>query len=147
MKIKIAVLSLIVVGLAFACAGSAARSRTGGEPGDRIQAEVGEEFTLEPSQLATLDQSAFAVRFLGVPHDSRCPTDVECIAAGNAVVRLRLSDAYGGRVTAELHTTVGAKSASHAGYTVHLVGLRPERTSGIRVQPALYRAVLRVAKD
>src|SRR5688572_8058334 len=103
---QLAVVSLVLVGLVLACAG-ASRSRALGEPGDRIEVGLDEELTLEPGQLATVDDGAFSVRFLGVPHDSRCPTDVQCVTAGNAVVRLRVSDPRGGQTTAELNTTVG----------------------------------------
>jgi hypothetical protein len=122
--------------LLFACANGAV-PRT-------ADVAVGQEFTLAPGQTASVDGGALTVRFVGVAHDSRCPVNVQCIAAGNAVARLRLSD--GGREVVELNTTVGAKEALHGGYTVHLVALRPEPTAGIRILYSTYRAVLRVTK-
>jgi hypothetical protein len=82
-----------------------------------------------------------------VPHDSRCPVDVQCITAGNAVARLRLAGAGGAAQTVELNTTVGPKEATHAGYTVRLVALRPEQTSGLRIGLGEYRTVLQVTKS
>ncbi len=135
-----ALLALSFLALACACAGA---RYTDGDTG-RVAAAVGEEFTLARGQTAVVDGGALAVRFQGVVHDSRCPIDVECITAGNAVVRLRLSD--GGAEEVELNTTVGAKEATHGGYTVRLVALRPGTTAGRRIRQGMYRAVLQVTK-
>ena len=126
--------------LACACAGGA-RPGAGGVQ----EARLGEDFTLAVGQRAQVDGGALEVRFDGVPHDSRCPVDVQCITAGNAVVRLRRA-AGGDAQTVELNTTVGPKEAGHAGYTVRLVALRPEQTSGLRITPGEYRAVLQVTQ-
>jgi hypothetical protein len=128
----------------LALAGAASACRSAGDPGGRRAVAAGEEFTLARGQTAAVDGGALTVYFAGVPHDSRCPINVECIAAGNAVVRLELSD--GGSEVVELNTTVGAKEADHAGYTVQLVALRPGTTVGRRIRQGMYRAVLRATR-
>lgn len=133
--------ALVIPCLLLACAGA----RPGG--GGVQQVALGEDVTLAIGQRVQVDGGALELRFDGVPHDSRCPVDVQCITAGNAVARLRLAGAGGGARTVELNTTVGPKEAMHAGYTVRLVALRPEQTSGLRVTPGEYRAVLQVAKS
>ncbi len=127
--------------LLLACAGTP----SGGDGGVQ-QATLGEDVTLAIGQRTVIDGGALEVRFDGVPEDSRCPVDVQCITAGNAVARLRLA-AGGDAQTVELNTTVGPKEATHAGYTVRLVALRPEQTSGLRVTRGEYRAVLQVTKS
>lgn len=129
---------IAITAFVLACAGYSSA-------GGRIEAAAGEELTLAAGQTATIDGGALSVRFVGVPHDSRCPIDVECITAGNAVVRLRLANGEGPKEV-ELNTTVGPKEATHAGYTVHLEALRPGNTSGTRIRQGIYRAVLRVTK-
>jgi len=133
--------ALLVPCLLFACAGGA---QPGG--GGVQQATLGEDVTLAVGQRVQVDGGAREVRFDGVPHDSRCPVDVQCITAGNAVARLRLACAGGDAQTVELNTTVGPKEATHAGYTVRLVTLRPEQTSGLRITPGEYRAVLQATQ-
>ena len=133
--------ALLVPFLLLACAGG---PRPGG--GSVQQAALGEDVTLAIGQRAVVDGGALEVRFDGVPEDSRCPVDVQCITAGNAVARLRLASG-GDAQTVELNTTVGPKEATHAGYTVRLVALRPEQTSGLRVTRGEYRAVLQVTKS
>jgi hypothetical protein len=135
-------LGVFAVGLALLAVGCTGGQYTNGDPGKVVA--LGEEFTLAREESAVLEDRAFAVRFLGVVHDSRCPVNVQCISAGNAVVRLRLSDS--GLEDVELNTTVGPKEATQAGYTVHLVALRPETTAGRRIRQGMYRAVLRVTK-
>ncbi|HVF58281.1 MAG TPA: hypothetical protein VNJ70_00475 [Thermoanaerobaculia bacterium] len=133
---------LLIACLLFACAGGARP----GDGGGVQQAALGEDVTLAIGQRAVIDGGALEMRFDGVPEDSRCPVDVQCITAGNAVARLRLA-AGGDAQTVELNTTVGPKEATHAGYTVQLVALRPEQTSGLRVTRGEYRAVLQVTKS
>ncbi|HEX5759422.1 MAG TPA: hypothetical protein VF121_09530 [Thermoanaerobaculia bacterium] len=81
-----------------------------------------------------------------MPHDSRCPVNVQCITAGNAVARLRLGGGESGEATAELNTTVGPKEASHGTYTVRLVALRPEPTAGIPIRQTSYRAIVQATR-
>ena len=132
--------ALLILCLLIACAG--ARASGGGVQ----QATLGEDVTLAIGQRAVIDGGALEVRFDGVPEDSRCPVDVQCITAGNAVARLRLA-AGGDAQTVELNTTVGPKEATHAGHTVRLVALRPEQTSGLRVTRGEYRAIIQVTKS
>ena len=53
------------------------------------EAQLDQPFTLfvrERAQLGNLQ-----IRFIGVPEDSRCPLDVECVWAGNAKIVLGVS--------------------------------------------------------
>ncbi len=49
---------------------------------------VGKEFSLKVGQQAKVDGVDLNLKFTGVPQDSRCPTNVNCVWAGNAEVAL-----------------------------------------------------------
>ncbi len=89
----------------------------------------------------------FAVRFAGVPQDSRCPAGAMCIWAGDAAVQVDLV-APGDSVRATLHTnpSVGAASVAFHDYLVELVRLDPWPEVGRTIDPGAYVATLRVSR-
>jgi len=107
-----------------------------------IQAEVGREFDIAVGQEARLQGSNLVIRFRGVTNDSRCPSDVQCVWAGNAVAGFDLSGA--GQSDALLNTTLDPKSVNYSGYTIALVGLKPTPKSGSNIPALEYVATLRV---
>ncbi len=48
----------------------------------QVSAKLGQEFTLAPGQSAALTGEPLKIRFLEIVADSRCPTGVTCIWAG-----------------------------------------------------------------
>ena len=134
--------------LVFALLLSATACMTPSQPGTpgtltpTIQAEVGREFDIAVGQEAKLQGSNVVIRFRGVTNDSRCPSDVQCVWAGNAVAGFDLSGT--GQSDASLNTTLDPKSVSYAGYTIALVGLKPTPKSGSTIPALEYVATLRV---
>ena len=51
-----------------------------------IQADIGEEFTLTPSQSVAISESDLTMTLLSVPTDGRCPLDIECTESGPITV-------------------------------------------------------------
>lgn len=103
-----------------------------------------ESFELRIGHSARVD-GALDVRFDDVVQDSRCPTGVTCIWAGDAVVRLHLG--FGGdSATTDLHTNAGAgvQHAVFAGYDVALEALAPAPAKDQPVARESYTATLRV---
>jgi hypothetical protein len=74
-------------------------------------------------QPARLDGGRLTIAYTDLA-DSRCPANVTCVWAGDAVATLRL-EAGGAAATPALHTALEPKSATHAGYTVTLVSADP----------------------
>ncbi|MEV5827339.1 hypothetical protein AB0L25_17345 [Spirillospora sp. NPDC052242] len=113
----------------------------GGDGGRTVRA--GEEFTLAPGGAArTAD--GFAVRFTGVPEDSRCPQEVDCAWEGDATVTVEITAAGASPVARELHTNRRFATATAAGgRTVRLLGLAPAARQG-GVPAAEYRARLAI---
>lgn len=86
------------------------------------------------------------VRFAEMVEDSRCPRDVQCIQAGNATVKIRVS--RGRRAeTLTISTDPRSGKAAFEGYEFRLVGLTPEPRSNIRINPDGYVAKIEVTKS
>ncbi len=88
----------------------------------------------------------FVVRFLSVPHDSRCPYDVSCVWEGDAVVRLDLStNDYGDVVNLHLNSSQGPFSADLDDHVVEFLDLAPAPYSGHTISQGDYIARLRIS--
>ena len=99
---------------------------------------LGREFSLKPGESATIESTDLRVTFLRVVNDSRCPADAVCIQAGDAVVALRV-----GKADVELRSNSAPESAVGA-YRLRLERVEPYVYSGKTIEPADYRAVLKV---
>src|ERR1044072_8657255 len=55
-------------------------------------ARLGQEFDLRVGQRAVIRKTNLTLRFVTVPEDSRCPSDVTCVWAGNARVELLVTN-------------------------------------------------------
>jgi len=103
-------------------------------------------FTLRIGQSAVFDEPAIVITFDTVPHESRCPRDVVCVWAGDAVARLTLHvgppGGDGPDMTANLHVNGEPRSTPvGAYYELRLLALDPEPlVSRPSMEP--YRATL-----
>ena len=104
------------------------------------------EFELAPGGSAVIDEASLTVRFNNVSSDSRCPGDVVCVQAGNAVVRIAVIS--GGQTREyELHTTPSRQSVRDGEVTITLVELQPYPfTSRPPILPEDYRATLKATR-
>jgi hypothetical protein len=101
----------------------------------------GEQFTLSVAQTAVLPGEGL-LEFAQVVSDSRCPVDVQCVWAGDAVVALRASGANDS-ASLRLHTG-GPRTAPFGTWELELVELRPLPRDGIALTQADYEVVLRL---
>lgn len=118
-----------------------------GEPGNvtpGIQVPAGREFDIAVSQAVEVQGTPLTIRFSGVGEDSRCPVDVQCVWAGNAVVRLTITTSGGASTDAALNTTLDPKSTTASGYTIRLAALKPVPRSGTTIPATAYVATLEV---
>ena len=84
------------------------------------------------------------VTFDRVKSDSRCPLDVLCVRAGEAVIAVSLSRSASTQVARELSTAAGASEAGYLGYVIKLVALAPYPRSAQPIRPEDYVATLSV---
>ncbi len=102
-------------------------------------------FTLQVGDRAKVTNGDFVVRFVSVSSDSRCPVDVQCVWAGDAVVHLDLTSS-GHTRSVDLHTnsTSGAVSAEWDDQVVELLELTPAPRSHQVIGQGDYTARLRI---
>lgn len=95
-----------------------------GEPAP-VEVTLDEVFELSPGGVARVDEARLELRFAGVDEDSRCPVDVTCVWAGDAIVAL-IARAGNQERRLELHTHPDRETTGElAGYRVQLVSLAP----------------------
>lgn len=109
-----------------------------------IHVQPGRQFNLAVGQEAQIQGTAVSIRFSGVGEDSRCGTDVQCIWAGNAVVRLTLSSSAATPSESSVNTGLEPRQTPYAGYTIRLVALNPAPKSGRAIPQTEYVATLEV---
>ena len=112
-------------------------------------ARLGQEFDLRVGQRAVFRKTNLTVKFAAVKEDSRCPSDVTCVWAGNARVELLLTN--GRRTTSvTLNSNTAAPlpaDSTFAGYSVKLVNLSPYPLSKRPVARGSYVVRIIVSKN
>src|SRR5688572_4335096 len=133
--------------LAFLLAALVGCSTTPGEPTpgqtNAATVAIGDTFSLRAGETAQVEGTQVQVAFKRVENDSRCPQDVTCVWAGDALVQLEVAVARTAWVPVPLHTTLEPRKAGQFGYTFELVGLSPQPTSSQAIPAGNYTASLR----
>ncbi|WP_273445560.1 hypothetical protein [Neolewinella agarilytica] len=135
--------AILCVLLAFSCTKKVAEVAVGGGPmttttyGEQAEVMVGSELVV------TKTPSAFT--FMEVLSDSRCPKGVDCIRAGEAIVRVVLADG------SEQNVTINADGKNRASFavpdgSVEILGLEPYPEARVKINPAGYRLKVRITK-
>jgi hypothetical protein len=83
------------------------------------------------------------IALVGVLSDDRCPVDVQCVRAGEAVVRVELRTTTETK-TVDLESNEGRNEAEIAGREVTFVDLQPQPRSTTPTDPSSYVAVFTV---
>ena len=122
-------------------------TNTGVRANDEPQVKIGQEFLVKVGQQTKIGDD-LRVKFVAVPEDSRCPSDVNCVWAGNAVVTLEFTE---GQCTTTLrlntHQNPQTPENPKVGlYRVKLVKLDPYPRSTQKISAGDYTATLVVAK-
>jgi hypothetical protein len=136
---------VLVAGLSVAACGSPSTDPADPDVGAIVvDARAGQTFELGPGEIARIEGLGILVGFRGVASDSRCPTDVTCVWAGDAAVRIRATVGRAEWTPFDLHTNLDPRIASIGGHTISVVGLTPEPVSGSTIASGRYRVTLRV---
>jgi hypothetical protein len=130
---------------AVGCAGSGAAVGSNNPVGKKVVA-VDEDFDLAAGATATIDGGSFTLTFDKVAEDSRCPTGVQCIWAGNGAVVLTVAPPGAASYSVTLNTTLTPHAATAGPYQIGLVGLKPYPKQGSVIPAASYVATLRIDK-
>lgn len=93
---------------------------------------------------ATTDK--LKIKFVTMVEDSRCPTDTNCIWAGNAKIKIKVTDFRGRTKFFDLNTGSQPQAATFAGYDIRLEDLTPAPASNIRINRNGYTATFKISR-
>ncbi len=142
-------IALMSIALTMGCAshpdGRSSSTVTASSVGSH--ASLGQDFELRIGETVEIDGEPLVVTFERVVEDSRCPTNVTCVWAGDAVVRIRLQGAKAEAGTLDLHTQSDAnREGGFERYRVRLVQLLPAPQDSGGIPPERYVATLIVVR-
>jgi hypothetical protein len=116
---------VVALGITLAASGCGRGAGSEGtdNPAQATASADGKEFSIRVGESVRIEGTQSNLSFLAVPEDSRCPSGVQCIWAGNARVSLKLD-----ATQFDLNTTVEPHEAVVQGYRFQLVQVstRPE---------------------
>ena len=105
-----------------------------------------QEFKLKIGESAEAQREGLKVEFDSVVDDSRCPTGVTCVWAGNAKILLKVKKDDAQVANVELNTNINPKTSQYLGYEFRLKELRPYPEADRRIKTSDYEVSLTVHK-
>jgi hypothetical protein len=115
-----------------------------------MSSSLGVEFSLKPGQQTLINGEDLTIKFNSVSNDSRCPSDTECISAGNAEINLELTKTGNPTVQILLNTagiTGLPDQTDYLNYAIRVIDLQPYPKSGSTILQADYSARFIVIKQ
>ena len=112
---------------------------------DKGTVNFDEDFELAPGDVVRLADSDIYLGFMGVVNESRCPTGVNCIRAGDVTVTL--ASGRDATRTFKMQLDAGQKGPNRrqlGSYTVELHEVNPYPSAEGQIKPEDYRVTLRV---
>jgi hypothetical protein len=108
---------------------------------------LGERFELRVGEPATVDDGGLTLTLERVSEDSRCPLNVDCVWAGDAVVVIA-ARTNAATADLELHTHPSRPVAADvAGYRIEMLSLAPARETEAAIEPEAYFATMVVTRN
>jgi hypothetical protein len=102
------------------------------------------EFVLAAGDGAMVSGTGLTVRFERVTNDSRCPADVVCIVAGNAVVAVTVAREGRPAEALSLRTEAAQSRAELGDWALSLTKVEPYPSTDRTIAPGDYQATFRV---
>ncbi len=91
-----------------------------------VTAKSPDKLNLRAGQQKTAARGELTIKFISVLEDSRCPANARCIWAGNAKIKVKVSNRSGGSKVMEINTNLEPHGDQFGGYAINLTGLTPE---------------------
>lgn len=118
-----------------------------GEPSNKVKrVSLGKEFTIKVGEQVVIKEAGLKISFSAVVEDSRCPTGVNCIWAGNGKINIKVSKTGKKAAAVQLNTGAEPQHLSYGEYDIKLVGLNPYPKQDAPVKRGDYVATLIVSK-
>lgn len=108
-------------------------------------AQTKETFTLGVGKQKTAKKSRLKIKFLEVTEDSRCPTGVDCIWAGNAKIKVQIIGSRRSQIF-EFNTNIGARSTVFEGWGVGVDNLTPYPHADKPINPKSYKVKFTIVR-
>lgn len=112
-----------------------------------VNAQTNRQIKVLINRQKAVSGAKLIIKFAALVEDSRCPSDTNCIDAGNAQIKIKVSKSNGTAQTFELNTNSAPQSVTFAGYKIKLVDLNPEPATNIRINRNGYTATFLVSKS
>jgi hypothetical protein len=107
--------------------------------------EFGRPFEIKAAELVAIQ--GLRITFDGVSEDSRCPTGMQCVWAGDAAATFTLEKPPAAAEQRTLHTNGRfERQTDFDNFVVRLEDLKPYPREGVEIEPADYRAALVVTR-
>jgi hypothetical protein len=135
---------IIATSLLTACSSNATEPLSSDPSGAVVSSQRGDTFELRPGQTARIGGNSLLIGFRGVTADSRCPSDVTCVWAGDGEVEVLATVGRMAWTSFALHTGVEPRTATFRDFTITVVDLKPTPRSGQKIPPGDYVVTLRV---
>lgn len=114
--------------------------------GGIVQTQAQTSVTVGVGKQKTATTDKIKIKFLSLVEDSRCPTDANCVWAGNAKIKVLITNRRGKSETFEINTNTGAKGAVFGGWAINLVSLSPAPKTNIRINRNGYTATFEIKR-
>jgi hypothetical protein len=113
---------------------------------DRVTASLVEKFTLPVGKAAVITGESLKIKFVEVTGDSRCPTGVQCIQAGDAKCLMLIS--YFDSQSSLTFAQQGGNESNTVDFNVYKITfkLEPYPQAGKQIKPEDYKMVMTVMK-
>lgn len=114
----------------------------------QVNAQTSKTYTavLKVGKQKTVTPDKIKIQFLSLVEDSRCPTDAQCVWAGNAKIKVKISNRRDSQIVEMNTTTGGPLGASFDGYAINLTSLTPKPKSNIRISKNGYTATFEIRR-
>ena len=122
----------LIMMLAFAVVPASAAKRA-----ETLRVQINKEKKFPKAKLS--------IRFVELVEDSRCPADAQCVWAGNAKIKIRVT-MNGRSHDLSLDTNGQHQAATAEGYSIKLLSLTPAPRSNIRIDRNGYVATFEAVK-
>jgi hypothetical protein len=106
------------------------------------EVKMNQEFTLGVNQQVFVNTEGLIIEFVSVLEDSRCPVGVNCIWAGNAKIRIKVSNSNKESKAFELNTNLEPTDILFQDYKIHLVRIEPRPQADAPLKTEDYLATL-----
>lgn len=111
-----------------------------------VEAQTIQQQKVQIHKQKKFSRSNLTVKFVSLEEDSRCPVGTNCIWAGNAKIKVEISNRGRNKQTFEMNTNLGAKGATYDGYQIELVSLIPAPRKNVRINKNGYVATFAVSR-